>query len=243
MSVKGLRRYKVASFDMIGTLIDFESGILNYVRPIAEEAGISIADTAILEAFGWAEAKQHRAAPDTSFTEMLGPSYREMAGVLGLPTAREYVEGLAKSIPNWPPFADALESLELLGKHLRLVALTNADNWAYWYFSRTLGEPFDDKVTAEEVGVSKPDPQMFAYCLGRQSVHGFARKDVLHVAQSQYHDIGVATRLGYATAWIERRKGKVGHGATPEPDEIVTPTYHYSDLASLAADIVAVHEG
>lgn len=38
--------------------------------------------------------------------------------------------------------------------------------------------------------------------------------DNLHVAQSQYHGIGVATRQGPATAWIERRHGMKGSGGT-----------------------------
>jgi len=237
MSIKGLTRYKLLSFDLIGTLINFESGILAYVKSVAKDAGVSIADSAILESFAWAEARLHKTRPHLSFTEMLGQTYREMAGVLGLPDDAQTGAGMAKSIPNWPAFPDAVAGLEQLGKRARLVALTNADNWAYWYFNRTLGEPFDDKITAEDVGVSKPDPQMFAYCLGRQSVHGFARKDVLHVAQSQYHDIGIATKLGLSTAWIERRKGKQGYGATPEPDGITEPTYHFTDLKSLVKAI------
>jgi putative hydrolase of the HAD superfamily len=237
ISRKGLKRYRVLTFDLIGTLIDFESGILNYMRPVVQASGKSIADPAILEAFGWAEHKQHKADPNASFTAMLTPAYVEMAGVLGLPGDIADVDGLKKSIPKWPAFEDAAASLEALGKRFRLVALTNADNWAYWYMNKTLGEPFDDKVTAEDVGVSKPDAQMFAYCLGRQSAHGFTRHDVLHVAQSQYHDIRTASRLGIATAWIERRKGQSGFGATPEPDSIVTPTYHFTSLGEFVDTI------
>lgn len=51
-----------------------------------------------------------------------------------------------------------------------MVALTNADNWALEQMTVTPGEPFHDAVTAEDVGVTKPDPQVFAYCAGRQSL-------------------------------------------------------------------------
>jgi putative hydrolase of the HAD superfamily len=231
---KGLRRYKLLSFDVIGTLIDFEFGILDFMRPIVRQSGKSIADPALLEAFGWAQHKQHKASPDASFTDMLAPTYLEVAGVLGLPAEPDLAAALKKSLQFWPTFPDVPAGLKSLGRRYRLVALTNADNWAFWYMNKTLGEPFDDKVTAEDVGTSKPDPRMFAWCLGRQSAHGFTRNDVLHVAQSQFHDIGVAARLGLATAWIERRKGRDGFGATPEPDEVVTPTYHYTSLAELA---------
>ncbi len=234
MSSKGLKRYKTLTMGVIGTLIDYETGILDYIQPVAKGAGVSIAKSAILEAFGWAASKQHRATPDSSFTAMMAPIYSELAGVLGLPADKTIADGMKQSMQRWPVFEDSVEALQSLKRHYRLVALTNADNWAYWYMSKTLGNPFDDKVTAEDAGNCKPDIQVFAYCLGRQSVSGIARKDVLHVAQSQFHDIGTAQQLGYATAWIERRKGKDGFGATPEPDEVVTPTYHYSSLRELA---------
>jgi putative hydrolase of the HAD superfamily len=234
MSKKGLKRYKVLTFDMVGTLIDFETGVLDYIRPVAKEAGLAVADPAILEAYGWAEEKLHKAAPNVAFTEKLGRTYLELAGVLGLPSDETVVDGFKKSLTKWPAFADVGEALQTLGRRYRLVALTNADNWGYWYLNKTLGEPFDDKVTAENVGVDKPDPQMFAYCLGRLSVDGIVRGDILHVAHSQFQDIGVASRLGYATAWIERHKGREGLSAAPEPDAVVAPTYTFSSLNKLA---------
>ena len=58
--------------------------------------------------------------------------------------------------------------------------------------------------------------------------------DILHVAQSQYHDIAVARRLGYHTCWIERRKGKQGAGATPTVQNVAIPDYHFGSLVELA---------
>jgi putative hydrolase of the HAD superfamily len=145
---------------------------------------------------------------------------------------------LRLSISAWPAFSDAPEALVALHRRFRLVAVTNADNAATRAMSRMLGDPFDDAVTAEDVGVNKPDPQMFAYCLGRQSVLDIGRTDVLHVAQSQYHDIGVARQLGYATCWIQRRQGRDGFGATPPPLSVVAcPDYHFGTLAELSAAV------
>jgi hypothetical protein len=80
----------------------------------------------------------------------------------------------------------------------------------------------------------KPDPRYFAYAQGRfEGARGWRQVDNLHVAQSQYHDIGVATGLGIATAWIERRHGQKGSGGTLE-SEHTRPTYHFHTLAELA---------
>jgi len=224
---------KVLTFDVMGTLIDYEIGVANYIRPIARRTGRDLADETILACFGRAEGEQHRLAPGQPFPVMLAPIYRAMAPELGLPADEKLAEGLRSSIPDWPPFPDSLAALRQLKQRFRLVAMTNADNWAVGYFSHTLGAPFDDIVTAEDVGTCKPDPQVFAYTRGRQSVLGFRLADFLHVAQSQFHDIGVAKRLGFQVCWIERRKGKKGSGATP-PTEITRPDYHFASLAELA---------
>lgn len=238
-----LSQFRMMTFDVVGTLIDFETGILDYIRPIAAAAGLDLTDGAILDAFGVAEGMQQDAAPEMPFTQMLAPIYARMAPALGLPTGSGEAERFRLSIPDWPAFADSVEALKRLGASRRPVALTNADNWALGHMARTLGDPFDDTVTCEDVGVNKPDPQVFAYCRGRQSVHGLGLADTLHVAQSQYHDIGVAEALGYATCWIERREGAEGYGATPEPATTTTPDWHFSTLSELANAIDRERDG
>ena len=58
--------------------------------------------------------------------------------------------------------------------------------------------------------------------------------DILHVAQSQYHDIGVARSMGYTVCWIERRQGLKGWGGTPAPKVVTKPDYHFATLKQLA---------
>jgi FMN phosphatase YigB (HAD superfamily) len=62
---------------------------------------------------------------------------------------------------------------------------------------------------------------VFEYVLEKLAPAGVDKRDVLHTAQSQYHDIVPASELGFATMWIERRRGKGGFGATPRPQRIV----------------------
>ena len=228
-----LRDRKILTFDVVGTLIDFEAGILGYIQPIARKAGRKVDDEAILLSYATAEDAQHSAMPGAPFVAMLPAIYRIMADDLGLPATEGDIQGLRLSIPEWPAFPDSIMSMKQLRKHFRLVAMTNSDNWALGHFSRTLDDPFDDTVTAEDVGTCKPEPQFFAYARGRQSIHGFRLEDYLHVAQSQYHDIGVAKELGYATCWIERRQSKKGFGGTPAPVVVTKPDYRFSSLAEL----------
>jgi putative hydrolase of the HAD superfamily len=229
-----LSNFKILTFDVVGTLIDFEQGVIDYVAPIAAQSGVKADREAILLSYGEAEHIQHGEMPGQPFPPMLTPIYRHMAKDLGLPYTDELAEGLRLSIPQWPAFKDSVEALKRLRKHFRLVAMTNSDNWALSHFAQTLSQPFHDLVTAEIVETCKPDPLFFAFARGRQSMHHFKQSDYLHVAQSQYHDIAVAKELGYKTCWIQRRKGLAGHGATPAPAKVATPDYHFATLAELA---------
>jgi putative hydrolase of the HAD superfamily len=223
--------FKLLTFDVVGTLIDSNAGI----REFFSEIGCQAPTAVILKAFGKAEGHQQDQTPGMPFTQMLEPIYERMAPELGLST--EYGSKFQDSIPSWPAFPDSIEALGRLRNRFRLVALTNADNWALSCIAQTLGEPFDDTVTCEDVGVNKPDPQVFAYCRGQQSVHGITQTQTLHVAQSQYHDIGVSKRLGYTTCWIERYKNVDGFGASPKPDEVTKPDLHFATLKELADDV------
>jgi putative hydrolase of the HAD superfamily len=223
---------KVMTFDVVGTLIDFEAGILAHVHDKARQQGVSLSDRAILEAYAAAEDRQHHETPRLPFPSMMTPMYREMAAVLGLSPAD--AEDFRLSIPRWPAFADSVAALKRLRKRFYLVAMTNSDNWALSHFAATLDMPFDDMVTAEMVGWNKPDPQVFAFTRGRLSKEGYHFGDILHVAQSQYHDIAVSRRLGYHTCWVERRRGKAGAGATPRVESVAIPDYHVGSLAELA---------
>src|SRR5689334_5308936 len=109
-----LRDYKILTFDVVGTLIDFEAGVLDYFRPIAERAGKKLDDEAILLGYGKAEDIEHKLTPGLPFPSMLAPIYRTMAKEFGLPTGEAEVEGLRLSIPKWPAFPDSIDALKRL---------------------------------------------------------------------------------------------------------------------------------
>jgi FMN phosphatase YigB (HAD superfamily) len=57
---------------------------------------------------------------------------------------------------------------------------------------------------------------------------------LLHVAQSLFHDHVPAKAIGLPTAWIDRRWGTTGSGATPPPDAPVRPDWTFPTLVALA---------
>jgi putative hydrolase of the HAD superfamily len=229
------RQFKALTFDVVGTLIDFERGIINHVRAVAGDAAQHLSDDVILEAYRYSRAdKSSGLYPDD-----LVRVYKDIEKKLQLPHVPGAAEGLKDSVKDWPAFPDSVDALKRLRKHFRLVAMTNARRWALDHMAATLEQPFDERVTVDDVRFEKPDPQFFAFARGRLSTSGIFFQDILHVAQSQYHDIGVAKKIGYTVAWIERRKGLKGFGGTLEVPELTKPDYHYATLGELADAVEA----
>jgi putative hydrolase of the HAD superfamily len=224
-----LTDFKVLTFDVVGTLIDFEQGVLASVRRLGGPAARDMTDDQIFEPY-----IRGRAAFPGRSSQAMANVYLSLAKELGLPDDSQSAAAFQRDVLDWPAFPDSVEALKRLRKHFRLVAMTNADRVALSAYSHTLGDPFDDTVCCDETGVAKPDPQFFAYNRGRQAAFGYKFDEILHTAQSQHHDIVIAKELGYATCWIERRRGQKGFGGTPVPKEVATPTFCFPTLAALA---------
>jgi len=221
--------FKVMTFDIVGTCIDFETGVLNAVRALGGPKAVAATDDEIFEPYKRGRDKFHGRTSE-SFNQV----YLSLAEELGLVRDAATADAFQLAVLRLPAFADSAEALARLRRRFRLVAMTNADRTAFSAYSETLGNPFHDSVTCDDSGCAKPDPAFFAFNKGRQSAHGFKQSEILHVAQSQHHDIGVAVALGYTTCWIERRQGQAGFGGTPKPKTMTKPHFHFSTLKQLA---------
>ena len=221
--------FKIMTFDVVGTLIDFEGGMLTYLRK-SGAAPSDVSDDAILDAY-----RASRTAGKTlRYPDDLERAYFDLVRNARLKDDAKLARGLRDSAEFWPAFPDSVEALNRLSSKYRLVAMTNAQRWAFEHFVRTLGNPFWDSVTVDDALCEKPDPNFFGFARGRISRSGYVRDEILHVAQSQYHDIGIAKALGYKTCWIERRKGLGGFGGTIAVEKLTTPDFHFAALGELA---------
>ena len=84
--------------------------------------------------------------------------------------------------------------------------------------------PFDDVITAEDVGAYKPSLTGFEQLLERV---GEDPGDIVHVAFGFKYDIGPAKQLDMKSAWVNR------HGE-PLPDPDTVPDHEWRDLWGLA---------
>jgi putative hydrolase of the HAD superfamily len=225
--------FKYLTFDVVGTLIDFESGLVGCLKKIGAEAGVEIDGEAALAFY-----RQARYMPDVGlFPDDLARVYLQIAPKLGLPVERRFAEQLRDSARTWRGFSDSTEAMARLAKRYRLIAMTNAQRWAFEYFSKELDNPFYASFTADDTGTEKPDPAFFEKVFAFVEKQGDTRDDILHVAQSQYHDIGISRKLGLTNCWIERRHAQKGYGGTIEPDNFTTPDFHFTSMAALAVAV------
>jgi 2-haloacid dehalogenase len=223
-------RLEVLSFDCYGTLIDYESGILSALRPFLSRNGIRLSDEAVLEAYARLESEAQRGlfAP---YRHVLGRVMRGFARDHGFRLEPDDWGLLAEALPSWTPFGDTVEALRRLGRRYRLAVISNVDDDLFEATRRRLpGVEFDWVVTAEEARTYKPSHRNFEIAERKM---GIPRDRWLHVAQSLYHDVAPAKRMGIATVWVNRRRGRRGFGATPPAAAL--PDLEVLDLAELAA--------
>jgi len=119
-------------------------------------------------------------------------------------------------------------ALKRLSERFELGIISNVDDDLFAATAEHLEVPFRWVVTAEQVGSYKPSPANFRAALARI---GRPASEIVHCAQSLFHDIGPAGQLGLATVWVDRRGGRPG-GATPPSDAQADLTV--PDLATLA---------
>ena len=228
MTVIDFERIDVVSFDCYGTLIDWESGILEALAPFRAHGGVRATDDELLEHYARLESVL-QSGDHVSYKEVLRGVARGFARRFSIPEAHFDAEALAASLPRWRPFHDTVESLARLKQRYRLAIISNTDDDLFAQTALSLEVPFDFVITAEQVGAYKPSTKNFTYALDKV---GVAKERWLHVAQSRFHDVAPARSLGLATVWVNRRSGKPGHGATTASD--ATPDLEVPNLKTLA---------
>jgi 2-haloacid dehalogenase len=224
--------FSVLTFDCYGTLIDWESGIWQALQPLMGGCVAAPSCDTALAAFGVAESAQEAATPGLVYAELLARVHRRLAREWGVAPSDAEAAAFGNSVGDWPAFPDSAEALAYLQRFYRLVILSNVHRAGFAASNKRLGVAFAAVYTAEEIGSYKPDPRNFRYLLDRLGEAGHGPGDILHVAQSLYHDHAPANALGLASAWIDRRHG-IGGGATPPAGASVHYDFHFTSLAEL----------
>jgi 2-haloalkanoic acid dehalogenase type II len=212
-------KYRFVTFDCYGTLIDWKTGIVTSLRnsiPCAPPEADMLMDA-------YLRAEKEVEKDYLKYREVMKRSATRAARSLGIEMSENSFEEFSASIPDWPVFRDtkaALDKMKSLGYSLYI--LSNVDDNQLRGTIERNSFNVDGFITADSVRSYKPSSNHWKSFLKKT---GAREWENLHVAQSIYHDIIPASKLGFDTAWVNRYGEKKGRAS---------PTYTVANLEDLA---------
>ncbi len=203
------------TFDVYGTLIDWEDGAHQAFTKEADRDGFSISKDELIPLF-----LQHQ-------REIMGGSYELYAEVLrrtaiavakdlGWPLEPSRAQFLPDSVQRWRPFKETVPALKKVNKAKDVGLVSNIDDKLLGQTRRHFGMDFDLVVTAQQVRSYKPDPAHFKEAERRIGT----RKGWVHVGSSHHHDIEPASKLKVPTIWVNRKGEQLEAGAKKPTEEV-----------------------
>jgi 2-haloacid dehalogenase len=242
--VKGeFESFRALSFDCYGTLIDWETGIAAELGRWAAAHDVSTTTAELIDGFGQFENEVERAHPAALYPDVLAMTLDRIAAQYDAAASDDERSAFGGSVGSWPPFADSPAALGRLKERFKLIILSNVDRASFTASNERLGVEFDLVITAQDVGAYKPSPKNFEALLDAIGGIGITKDELLHVAQSLYHDHEPAAAFGLPSVWIDRRHDQQGSGATPAPASPVRPRWRFPSLAAFADAASAPSDG
>ena len=240
-------KVKALSFDIYGTLLDWENGIAQAARATAIGPYLPKDHKKLMLDIENHDTTVQKEHPTMHQTDIIAEGLKRYAAELKLvedgKLTQDQVDQACKEygskIGEYPAFPDTVEAMQRLGKHYKLIPLSNVDHKSFNVsLSKALkGVHFDAIYTAEDIGSYKPDPRNFQYLLDHvKSDFGAEKDELCHVAQSLYHDHRMARKFGIQSVWVDR-KGFMGGEVGSDPQEQFGYQLKVDTLGELA-DIV-----
>ncbi|HEX3455865.1 MAG TPA: HAD-IA family hydrolase [Gaiellaceae bacterium] len=185
-----------ATFDCYGTFVDWNGGI-------GAELGRLLGDEQreqLLARYHEVEPAIQAAEPGLRYRDVMARGLARLAEERGIDLPANEQDALARSLPDWPVFPEVPAALERArGEGFRLCILSNSDPDLIQASMERIGVPFDDAITASEIGSYKPDHGHWRAFADR---HG--NFPDVHVGASLFHDMAPANELGIPCVWVNR---------------------------------------
>lgn len=211
-----LSDFDAVTFDVYGTLIDWEPFIVAWLSDWADEFGVKTNGEDLIMAFDRARAEIQKERPAHRYPEVLRRCFDRICGEFDVAVDPARREAFSKTPHQWPAYSDTSSGLKALQARAKIGALSNIDNASLASSCEKMDIEFDIVVTAQRVGAYKPSWEHFNTALADLAAEGIPPERVLHVGQSLRADITPANKLGLKSAWINRPQrllGLSGEGA------------------------------
>jgi len=156
---------------------------------------------------------------------VLRQSLKRAITSVGLEVTDDDEGKMLEAVKKAKPFPDVLPALIELRADYRLAILSNSEPDIICFNIAAIGIEFDAVVLAAEAGCYKPATGMFHELLSRINQHP---KNVVHIAQSFYHDMRTAKDCGFGRRLWINRYNKTG-------DPAYKPDAELPDLSGIRA--------
>lgn len=198
MPIPNTANIKLITFDCYGTLVNWEKGLQDSLRKFDGVGNTDINE--LMQEYIRTEASLEQQEYKT-YVEIQRATLQLLSERLRFKVPPGSANRLSEELPGWPPFSDTVEALKRLKSRYPLGILSNIDTALFAETNKRLGIDFDLLVAAEDVSSYKPSHAHFLRALEQT---GLAKHEILHVAQSLFHDAEPASALGIPYIWINR---------------------------------------
>jgi 2-haloacid dehalogenase len=195
------KQVNFVTFDVYGTLIDWEEGIYQAFKREATKDGFTIEKDQIIPLFHEI-AREIEGGSYELYAEVLRRTAMEIAERIGWPLESSRSGFLPDSVQRWMPFKETNAQLKKFTSHFQTGLVSNIDDKLLGQTRRHIPADFDLVVTAQQVRSYKPDPAHFKECERRIG----GKKGWVHIAASHYHDVEPCVKLKIPVIWVNRNK-------------------------------------
>ena len=211
------KKIEWVTFDVYGTLIDWEDGIFDAFSKEADRDGFTIERDQLIPLFMETE-KEIEGGSYELYAEVLRRTAVRLSRELEWPLEPSRSGFLPDSVQRWRPFRETNPTLEKLKKKFQIGLISNIDDKLLGQTRRHMPVDFDLVVTAQQVRSYKPDPAHFKECERRIG----GKRGWVHVAASYYHDVEPCLKQKIPVIWVNRNKEELDAGQKKPTAEVKT---------------------
>ena len=195
------KKIEWVTFDVYGTLIDWETGAYDAFTKEAERDGFTIERDELIRLFHEIQIDIQSGSYEL-YAEVLRRTAVQISRQLGWPLEPSRSGFLPNSVGRWPAFKETNTQLDRFRKKYELGLISNIDDKLLGETRRHFKADFDLVVTAQQVRSYKPDPAHFKEAERRIG----SKKGWVHVASSYYYDVEPCIKAKIPVIWVNRNK-------------------------------------
>jgi 2-haloacid dehalogenase/putative hydrolase of the HAD superfamily len=203
------------TFDVYGTLIDWEAGVVEAFQKEAARDEFTIDPNELIPLFHEV-SREIEGGSYELYAEVLRRTAIEIAKRMGWPLEPSRSGFLPDSLQRWRPFKETNAALKKFAKAKQIGLISNVDDKLLGQTRRHLPHDFDLVVTAQQVRSYKPDPAHFKEFARRIG----GKKGWVHVAASQYHDVEPCLKEKVPVVWVNRHGAELEQGQKKPTAEV-----------------------